>query len=86
MSVYRVTEVIGTSEHSWEAAAREALSVAARTLRDLRIAEVVEQDIVIDDHGGVEAFRVKLRVSFKYEVPWTAPEWQEQAGAPQSLA
>lgn len=76
MSVYRVTEIIGTSPVSWEEAAREALSAASRTLRDLRVAEVAEQDIVIDERGGIEQFRVKLRVSFKYEVPWTAPEVQ----------
>jgi flavin-binding protein dodecin len=82
MSVYRVTEIIGTSPTSWEEAAREALSVASRTLRDLRVAEVAEQDIVIDERGGIQQFRVKLRVSFKYEVPWTAPEGQ--ARQPQS--
>ena len=74
MSVYRVTEVIGTSPTSWEDAAQRALEVCARTLRDLRVAEVVEQDMVISASGGVEAFRIKLRVSFKYEVPWSAPE------------
>jgi flavin-binding protein dodecin len=68
VSVYRVTEVIGSSPQSWEDAAKEALSVASRTLRDLRVAEVVEQDIAIDGSGGVEAYRVKLRISFKYEV------------------
>jgi len=72
MSVYRVTEVIGTSPVSWEEASRHALAVVARSLRDLRVAEVVEQDIVLDSTGGVEAFRIKLRVSFKYEVPWNA--------------
>lgn len=71
MSVYRVTEVIGSSPDSWEAAAKHALGVVARSLRDLRVAEVVEQDLVLNTTGGVEAFRVKLRVSFKYEVPWT---------------
>jgi len=71
MSVYRVTEIIGSSPDSWEAAARHALSTAARTLRDLRVAEVVEQDLVLSADGVVEAFRIKLRVSFKYEAPWT---------------
>jgi flavin-binding protein dodecin len=70
MSVYRVTEVIGTSEVSWEDAAKQAISVAARTLRDLRIAEVVEQDLALSTTGEVEAYRTKLRVSFKYEIPW----------------
>ena len=71
MSVYRVTEVIGSSPDSWEAAAKHALEVVGRTLRDLRVAEVVEQDLVLTATGAVEAFRVKLRVSFKYEVAWT---------------
>jgi len=74
MSVYRVTEVIGTSEVSWEEAAKHALSVAARTLRDLRVAEVVEQDLAIGSEGTIEAYRIKLRVSFKYETPWNEPK------------
>jgi hypothetical protein len=69
MSVYRVTEIIGTSKSSWEEAAREALSAAAGSLRDLRVAEVLEQDISLGDDGQIEAFRTKLRVSFKYEAP-----------------
>jgi flavin-binding protein dodecin len=81
MSIYRVTEIIGTSPNSWEEAAREALSVAAQTLRDLRIAEVAEQDIVIDERGGIQQFRVKLKVSFKYEVPWTAATAHAETGA-----
>ncbi|NWG46344.1 MAG: dodecin domain-containing protein [Alphaproteobacteria bacterium] len=67
MSVYRVTEIIGTSEKSWEEAARTALSAAAGSLRELRIAEVVEQDVVIGENGAIELFRTKLRVSFKYD-------------------
>jgi flavin-binding protein dodecin len=70
MSVYRVTEVIGTSPTSWEEAAREAVSTAARSLRDLRVAQVVEQDLTLDDTGAVSAFRTKLKLSFKYEQPW----------------
>ena len=69
MSVYRVTEIIGTSKTSWEEAAREALSAAAGSLRHLRIAEVLEQDIALGENGQIEAFRTKLRVSFKYEQP-----------------
>jgi hypothetical protein len=65
-SVYRVFEVIGTSSKSWEDAAMSAIRVASKSLRDLRVAEVVEQDLVIDK-GKVEAYRTKLRVSFKYE-------------------
>ena len=65
-SVYKVIELIGTSTESWERAASAAIERAAETLRDLRIAEVVEQDVVIEA-GKVESYRVKLKVSFKYE-------------------
>ena len=65
-SVYKVLELIGTSTKSWEDAAMVAINRASRTLRDLRVAEVVEQDLVITN-GKVEAFRTKLNVSFKYE-------------------
>ena len=78
MSVYRVTEVIGTSEKSWEDAAQQAVSAAARSLRDLRVAEVVEQDLTLGDDGTIESFRTKLRLSFKYEQPIGAPEWEGQ--------
>jgi flavin-binding protein dodecin len=66
-SVYKVIEIVGTSEKSWEEAARTAIGTAAKTLRDLRIAEVVKQDVVIGDDGEAESFRVRLSVSFKYE-------------------
>jgi dodecin len=66
MSVYRVTEVIGTSSTSWEDAAAEAIRTAAGTLRDLRVAEVVKQDIHLDE-GGTITYRTKLQLSFKYE-------------------
>jgi flavin-binding protein dodecin len=65
-SVYKVIEIVGTSPTSWEKAAAAAIERAAATLRDLRIAEVAEQDLVITD-GKVEAYRVRLKVSFKYE-------------------
>ena len=65
-SVYRVTEVIGVSEESWEAAARSAVETAAMSVRDLRVAEVVRQDVTVGD-GGVVNFRVRLQISFKYE-------------------
>ena len=65
-SVYRVTEIIGTSSQSWESAARTAVEAAAKTVRDLRVAEVVEQDLTIEN-GKVTSYRVKLNVSFKYE-------------------
>ena len=66
MSVYRVTEIIGTSGTSWEDAAAEAIRTAAGTLRDLRVAEVVKMDIAVDE-GGVLTYRTKLQLSFKYE-------------------
>jgi hypothetical protein len=66
MSVYRVTELIGTSTESWENAAATAVKTASKTLRDLRVAEVVKQDIHIDE-GGAITYRTKLQVSFKYE-------------------
>ena len=65
-SVYRVTEVIGTSAQSWEDAAKNAVGTAAGTLRDLRIAEVVKLDVKIDD-GKVIEFRTRLQLSFNYE-------------------
>ena len=65
-SVYRVTELVGTSRHSWEDAARNAVEVAGRSLRDLRVAEVTKTDVVIED-GKVAAFRARVSLSFKYE-------------------
>jgi flavin-binding protein dodecin len=64
-SVYKVIEIIGTSTDSWEKAAKAAVERASNTVRDLRAAEVVQQDLVIED-GKVTAFRTKLSVSFKY--------------------
>ncbi len=64
--VYRVTEVIGVSSESWEAAARTAEETAAQTVRDLRIAEVVRQDVAIEE-GKIKSYRVRLAISFKYE-------------------
>ena len=66
MSVYRVTDLIGTSSQSWEDAASAAVMTARRTIRDLRVAEVVAQDIQIAEDGAL-TYRTKLRVSFKYE-------------------
>src|SRR5271165_7355369 len=66
MSVYRVTEIIGTSSTSWEEAAAEAIRTAAGTLHDLRVAEVVKQDIHLDQDGAI-TYRTKLQLSFKYE-------------------
>ena len=65
-SVYKVVELVGTSDVSWERAAAAAVERAGETLRDLRIAQVVEQDLQIED-GKVVAYRSKLKVSFKFE-------------------
>jgi dodecin len=65
-SVYKVVELIGTSTESWEKAAQVAVETAAETLRDLRVAEVVEQDVNIEE-GKVVAYRVKVKLSLKYE-------------------
>ena len=64
-SVYKVIEIIGSSTKSWEDAAAQAINTAAKTLKDLRIAEVVEMDMQIEE-GRIIAYRVKLHVSFKY--------------------
>jgi len=66
MSVYKLIEVIGTSNSSWEDAAAEAVKTAGETIRDLRVAEVVKQDIHLDEDGAI-TFRTKLQLSFKYE-------------------
>ena len=65
-SVYKVIELVGTSSESWEKATEAAVSRAAQTLRDLRIAEVSELDVQIKE-GKIEAYRAKVKVSFKYE-------------------
>lgn len=65
-SVYKVIEVIGTSTESWEKAAAAAVELAAKSLRDLRIAEVVELDMQLEE-GQVRAYRARVKVSFKYE-------------------
>ena len=65
-SVYKVIELIGTSTDSWEKAAAAAVERASQKLRDLRVAEVAQLDLVIED-GKVSAYRAKLKVSFKYE-------------------
>ena len=65
-SVYKIIHLIGTSEESWEKAATTAVAQAARSLRDLRIAEVEELDLQLDDDGSVVAYRAKVRISFRY--------------------
>ena len=65
-SVYRVTEVIGVSDESWEAAAQNAVETAGKSVRDLRVAEVLRNDVTIEN-GKVSGYRVRLAISFKYE-------------------
>jgi len=65
-SVYKVIEIVGSSDESWERAAHAALEKAAASLRDLRIAEIVAQDVHLSDTGDILAYRVKMKVSFKY--------------------
>ena len=65
MSVYKVIELIGTSSESWEKAAASAIETASKSLRDMRIAEVVEFDMQLED-GKIKAYRTKIKVSFKY--------------------
>ncbi|HOE15840.1 MAG TPA: dodecin family protein [Syntrophorhabdaceae bacterium] len=64
-SVYKIIEIVGTSAKSWEEAAKNAVETAAKTLEDLRVAEVVKQDVVVEK-GKVTAYRVRLTISFKY--------------------
>jgi len=66
MSVYKVIELVGTSEVSWEDAAKQAISVANKSLRDLRIAEISKLDVRLDE-GEIVEYRVRVKVSFKYE-------------------
>lgn len=65
-SVYKIIELVGSSPVSWEAAAKAAIDRAKSSLRDLRIAEVTRQDLVIED-GAIKAYRVRLKVSFKFD-------------------
>lgn len=65
-SIYRVTEIIGTSRISWEEAAKNAVETASKTLRDLRVAEIVKLDVLVED-GKVAAYRARVNLSFKYE-------------------
>jgi len=65
-SVYRITELVGTSTKSWEDAAASAVNAASKTLRDLRVAEVIKLDMVVED-GKVSAYRARVALCFKYE-------------------
>jgi hypothetical protein len=66
-SVYKIVELVGTSETSWEDAAKTAVETAGASLRDLRIAEVTDLDLVIADDGSVATYRAKVKLSFKHE-------------------
>ena len=70
-SVYAVTELVGTSTESWEKAAAAAVETASKSLRDLRIAEIVELDMQLDN-GQIRAYRARVKLSFKYERPDSA--------------
>ncbi len=65
-SVYKVIELIGTSTESWEKAAAAAIEVASKSLRDLRVAEIAELDMIVEE-GKISAYRAKVKVSFKYQ-------------------
>lgn len=64
-SVYKIIEIVGTSPKSWEEAAKVALEMAAKSLEDLRVAEVVKQDVTVEN-GKVSAYRIRMNISFKY--------------------
>lgn len=65
-SVYKIIELVGSSEVSWEDAAKRAVETASKSLRELRIAEIVQQDLKVEN-GKVTAYRVRIKLSFKYE-------------------
>lgn len=65
-SVYRITEIVGTSKKSWEDAAANAVAAASKTLRDLRVAEIVKLDMVVED-GKITSYRARVALSFKYD-------------------
>ena len=67
MSIYRVIDIIGTSPNGWEDAAKQALTTASKSLRNLRVAEVSELDLTVNESGEIEQYRTKLKLSFKYE-------------------
>ena len=77
-SVYRVTEIIGTSKRSWEDAARRAIETAGKSLRELRVAEVSDLDVTVEN-GKVKTYRAKVKLSFKYKVAPTATTPKKKA-------
>lgn len=68
MSAYKIISVVGTSTKSWEDATQAAVSAAAKSLRDLRVAKVVEMDVTMDKKGKITSYRCKVELSFKYEI------------------
>lgn len=80
-SVYRVTEIVGTSTRSWEDAVKSAVQTAAKSLRDLRVAEVGALDVTVGDDGKVKSYRAKVKLSFKFE-----PEDMVSAAEPAAAA
>jgi len=68
MSAYKIISVVGTSTKSWEDATQAAVSAAAKSLRDLRVAKVVEMDVTMDKKGKITSYRSKVELSFKYEI------------------
>ena len=68
MSAYKVIQVVGTSTKNWEDATQSAVSAAAKSLRDLRIAKVIEMDVTVDKKGKITQYRSKVDLSFKYEI------------------
>jgi flavin-binding protein dodecin len=77
-SIYKVTEIVGTSTLSWEDAAKRAIETAAESLRELRVAEVSDLDVTVEN-GKVKAYRTKVKLSFKYEAPPTAAAPKKKA-------
>lgn len=77
-SVYKVTEIVGTSTRSWEDATKRAVEMAAKSLRELRIAEVSELDVTVEN-GKVKTYRAKVKLSFKYEPEAAAAEPKKKA-------
>ncbi len=71
-SVYKIIELVGTSTESWEKAAEAAINRAAKSLRDIRVAEISQLDMHLDKNGKIESYRAKVKLSFKFEDPLTA--------------
>jgi len=90
-SVYRVTEIVGTSTRSWEDAVKSAVQTAAKSLRDLRVAEVGALDVTLGDDGKVKSYRAKVKLSFKFEpegirAAEPAPTAPPKAAAPKAAS